>query len=348
MRARQQIGVVVLVALAASGCSSSVSSPSSELATGCSGASALAGHDAPLRLVTTVAPITNIVAIVASGGDLVVTGIVPEGTDSHTYSPAPSAAAALERADIVFLNGLGLEAPTAELANANSDDRTVICELGTAILPPGSYIFDFSFPESAGLPNPHLWTNPPMVRSYVELIRDVLTEADPVNAALYDGNAAAFAAQIDLLDGAIRAATASIDAEHRQLLTYHDAYAYFADEYGWDVIGAVQPSSFNEPTPRELAALIEQVRSSGVTAIFGSEVFPSPVLRQLADETGVEYVDDLRDDDLPGRPGEAQHQWLVLMVGNMITIVDALGGNSAPLTTLDLAPVRVDEAEYAE
>jgi hypothetical protein len=91
--------------------------------------------------------------------------------------------------------------------------------------------------------------------------------------------------QVDELDAALRTATATIPKDDRLLLTYHDAYAYFAEEYGWTVLGAVQPSSFDEPTPREVADLVDQVELE-VPAIFGSEVFPSPVLEQIAAETG--------------------------------------------------------------
>ena len=91
----------------------------------------------------------------------------------------------------------------------------------------------------------------------------------------------------------------------RELLTYHDAYAYFAKTYDWDVIGAIQVSDFEDPTPKEVASLIDQVRDADVPAIFGSEVFPSPVLEQIGKEAGARYVDVLRDDDLPGAPGDA-------------------------------------------
>lgn len=301
----------------------------------------------PIRVVTTVAPITDIVALVAAGSGIEVAGIVPEGLNSHTYEPKPAAAAALERADVVFLNGLDLEAPTKRLAVANVDERGVICELGDETLPEADYIFDFSFPESAGSPNPHLWTNPPMARAYAAVVRDVLSAVDPANAAVFEANDAAFAAGVAELDAAIRAASDTIRPDQRLLLTYHDAYAYFGREYGWTVVGAVQPSSFNEPTPRELAAIIDQVRAAGVTAIFGSEVFPSPVLDQIAAETGVEYIDDLRDDDLPGEPGDPEHSWFALMQVNLVTIVEALGGDAVAISALDVEPLRSGTATYA-
>ena len=131
-----------------------------------------------------------------------------------------------------------------------------------------------------------------------------MAKADPANAATYQANAAAFTAKVDELDRLMVEATASVPAANRELLTYHDAYAYFAAHYGWTVIGAIQVSDFEDPTPKEVTELITQIKREKVPAIFGSEVFPSPVLAQIAKETGTTYVDKLRDDDLPGAPGD--------------------------------------------
>ena len=302
----------------------------------------------PLMIVTTVAPITSLVANIAAGSGTVIQGIVPEGTNSHTYEPPPSVAATLEDADIVFINGLNLEEPTKTLAKANAQDGSVICELGTATLPEDEWIYDFSFPKEGGKPNPHLWTDPQMAGDYAALIRDALTAADPTHATQYAENYAAFALKIDAIDQAVAQATATISEDQRQLLTYHDAYAYFARTYGWTVIGAIQPSSFEEPTPKEIADLMDQVTSTGVKAIFGSEVFPSTVLEQIGKETGVRYVDVLRDDDLIGGPGDSDHSWLGLMRFNYVTMVEALGGDASALKTLDTSDVGPDTANYPQ
>ncbi|MFZ9628040.1 MAG: metal ABC transporter substrate-binding protein [Ilumatobacteraceae bacterium] len=311
----------------------------------------LAGTPRPagqrLTITTTVAPITSIVANVV--GDLAdITGIVPEGTNSHTFEPPPSVAASLASSDAVFVNGLVLEEPTKDLAAANLPDGGVLCELGTSILPVANYIYDFSFPKDAGKPNPHLWTNPPMAIQYTELVRDVVVRLDPANGDAYAANAATYIDRLRALDAAVRAATETVEPANRTLLTYHDAYAYFAATYGWTVIGAIQPSSFDEPTAKEIAELIAQVRDSGVPAIFGSEVFPSPVLAQIGDETGVQYVDVLRDDDLPGEPGDAAHSFLGLMQFDYITMVQALGGDATALQALDVTDVVTDTAEYPQ
>ena len=296
----------------------------------------------PLRVATTVAPLTSIVASV-SGDRAVVTGLVPEGTNSHTFEPPPSAAKVIARADVVFLNGLKLEEPTKELAEENLSEGAEIVELGDRAISPAEHIYDFSFPRSGGKPNPHLWTDPRLAKRYARIAADTLARRDPGNATAYEANYTRFAERVDALDGAVVAATATLPPERRKLLTYHDAYAYFARDYGWTVIGAIQPSSFDEPSPREVAALITQIRAEGVPAIFGSEVFPSPVLAQIGKETGVRYVDVLRDDDLPGRPGEPEHSWLGLMRFDFVTMVESLGGDGSALRALtvdDLASLR--------
>ena len=287
-------------------------------------------------------------ANIAGGTASVITGVVPEGTNSHTFEPRPSDAATLESADIIFINGLVLEEPTKDLALANIKPSANICELGSEILPESEYIYDFSFPKEGGKPNPHLWTNPPMAKQYAQVVRDVLVRRDPSNAAIYESNFVAFAVKIDALDDAIKIATATIPEDQRKLLTYHDAYAYFAVKYGFTVIGAIQPSSFDEPTPKEIGQLISQVKNQNVKAIFGSEVFPSTVLEQIGAETGVRYVDVLRDDDLIGKPGDPEHSWLGLMRFNFATIVEALGGDATALNSLDVSNVVKDEAKYPQ
>ena len=302
----------------------------------------------PLNIATTVAPITSIIANIAGGTSTSITGIVPEGTNSHTFEPKPSDAASLESADVIFINGLVLEEPTKDLAIANLKESANICELGTETLPESEYIYDFSFPKEGGKPNPHLWTNPPMAKQYAQVARDLLVRRDPVNAAIYEKNFVAFAVKIDALDQAIEIATATIPVDQRKLLTYHDAYAYFAKNYGYTVVGAIQPSSFDEPTPKEIAALILQVKELGVKAIFGSEVFPSPVLEQIGLESDVRYVDVLRDDDLIGKPGDKEHSWLGLMRFNFVTIVEALGGDASALKLIDVQDVVKDGAKYSQ
>jgi len=300
-----------------------------------------------LRIVSTVAPITNLVGLIAGDVGPVVKGVVPEGINSHTFEPPPSASAILEQADIIFVNGLKLEDPTLDLAKANAP-KAVICELGTSSLPQSSWLYDFSFPKESGKPNPHLWTNPLSVMQYVTTIRDVLVLADPLNIDKYEANYVALSKMVMNLDAAMKLSTATVPANDRKLLTYHDAYAYFALRYGYEVIGAIQPQSFEEPSPRDIAALIDQVKAKKVKAVFGSEVFPSPVLEQIGKEAGVRYIDVLRDDDLPGDPGDVDHSWAGLMKFNYITIVEALGGDATALKAVSVDIKVSDKANYPQ
>jgi ABC-type Zn uptake system ZnuABC Zn-binding protein ZnuA len=292
-----------------------------------------------LHVVTTVSPITNIVQNIG-GRHTCVTGIVPEGTNSHTFEPAPSDAAVMADADVVFLNGLHLEEPTRDLAEANVPAGVPVISLGERTITPDQYIYDFSFPKSGGEPNPHLWTDPLYAKRYGEIVKDELTKLDPSNASGYTANERAFAKRIDQLDALVREVTATVPPANRKLLTYHDSFPYFAREYGWQIIGAIQPSDFADPTPQEVAALIDQIKAEHVPAIFGSEVFPSPVLAQIANETGARYVDDLRDDDLPGENGDPDHSYFALMTSDFVSFMGALGGDVTPFSSFDVTNIQ--------
>ena len=300
-----------------------------------------------LKVVTTVSPITNIAANVG-GGLVEIEGVIPEGENSHEFEPAPSLATTLAQADLVLVNGLSLENPTRELAQANLRDGAEIVELGSRTIGRGQYIFDFSFPRGGGDPNPHLWTDPRYAIRYAELIRDAFARRDPAHAADYRRNAVRYIDRLRALDAALRKATATLPRDRRKLLTYHDSFAYFARSYGWSVVGAIQPSDFSEPTAKDVARLIEQVRRERVPAIFGSEVFPSPVLRQIAAESGARYVDDLRDDDHPGRHGERRHSLVDLLRFDYATIVRALGGDPSAIERVRGGNPVGDDARYVQ
>jgi ABC-type Zn uptake system ZnuABC Zn-binding protein ZnuA len=308
---------------------------------------ATAAADGRLQVGTTVAPITSIVANI--GGDRVqITGIVPEGTNSHTFEPKPSVAELLSRLDVLFVNGLELEEPTKELAQENLSDGAEIVELGTKAILPEAYAYDFSFPRSGGKPNPHGWTDPLVALKYAAIVRDTLSRRDGANAGHFAANYAKFETKVQSLDKAMRTSFDTIPRAKRKLLTYHDAYAYFGRDYGWDIIGAIQVSDFEDPTAKEVARLIDQVEQTGVPAIFGSEVFPSPVLEQIGKEAGVKYVDVLRDDDLPGAPGDAGHSWMGLMHFDYVTMTEAMGGDAGALRALRPGDVAPDTASYPQ
>jgi ABC-type Zn uptake system ZnuABC Zn-binding protein ZnuA len=291
-------------------------------------------NNGKINVVSTVAPISSIVRNI--GGDRInLYGVVPDGVDSHTFEPKPSDARVLAKADLVIVNGLHLEVPTEKLAEANLKPGARIQRLGDNTISRSEWVFDFSFPESEGDPNPHLWMNVDHARKYADLTRQWLGEADPRNKDYYDENYQRYRALLDQLDQAIAAAVRTVPEKNRKLLTYHDSWAYFARRYGMTVIGAAQPSDFSEPRPQEVAALIDQIKREQVPAVFGSEVFPSKVLEQIARESGAKYVDNLRDDEPPGKPGDRNHTYVGMMLEDVRIMVEALGGSADALKGID-------------
>jgi manganese/iron transport system substrate-binding protein len=295
-------------------------------------------NGAKLKVVTSVAPLTNIARNML-GDKVALQGVIPEGVDSHTFEPQPQTAQILAGANLVFLDGLHLEDPTRKLAEANKAPDGDIVLMGEATISEDQYQYDFTFPKDKGDPNPHLWMNPICARDFAKVIADVTSAKDPANKDFYQANYRAFSAKIDSLDKAIAASISSVPEQQRKLLTYHDSFAYFSARYRIPVIGAVQPSDFSEPSPQDIARLIDQVKAEHVPAIFGSEVFPSKVLEQVAKESGAKYVDKLRDDELPGDSTAPDHTYIGLMVSDVVAITDALGGSSAPMRAVDAANV---------
>jgi zinc/manganese transport system substrate-binding protein/manganese/iron transport system substrate-binding protein len=134
------------------------------------------------------------------------------------------------------------------------------------------------------------------------------------------------------LDEAIFKCVATIPENNRKLVTYHDSFAYFAPRYGMTVIAAVQPSDFSEPGPQEVIDIIKQIKNARIPAIFGSEVFPSKVMQQIARETNVKFIDQLSDDELPAPP---RHSFIGMMIHNVSVMTDALGGNPTCMANVD-------------
>ncbi|MBI3326596.1 MAG: zinc ABC transporter substrate-binding protein [Nitrospinae bacterium] len=263
------------------------------------------------NVLTTVAPLTNIVKNVG-GPHIDLYALIPGGMDSHTFEPAPSDIRFIAAADLIILNSLQLETAIEKLALANTKPGARILKLGEHTITAHEYVFDRSFPKSGGHPNPHLWMNPIYAARYAELVRDALVELDPASQARYQERTRLFTERLLALDRAIAAAVVTIPPENRKLLTYHDSFAYFAPRYSLTVIGAIEPASFSEPSPRDVARVIRQ---------------------------GGQFIATLRDDDFPGAPGSPEHSYLGMMLENVQTMVTALGGNADALKGIDPADI---------
>lgn len=339
-RASALVALAVALPLMAAACGgSSDSDVGKDPGDGLSGTKdGFSANDGKLKVATTVAPLTSIVLNI--GGDRVhIHGLIPPGVDSHTYEPKPSDAKILSRADLLIMNGAELEGTTEEIAKQNLKDKSKIYKLADGTLSGDDektgFLYDFSFPRADGKPNPHLWMNPKYAMKYADLTRGWLTDNDPANKNYYQANYDRFAAVLTQLDAAIRTDQATVPENNRRLLTYHDSWAYWAREYGWTVVGAVQPSDFKEPSAKEVADLISQIKELKLPAIFGSEVFPSKTLDTIAKETGAVYEERLRDDEPPGKVNDPGYTYVGMVVEDMKIMFERLGGSAPNVAKID-------------
>jgi ABC-type Zn uptake system ZnuABC Zn-binding protein ZnuA len=254
-----------------------------------------------LNVVASVSPITNIIKNV-DGNKIDLTGLVPEGVNSHIFELVPSDVVKVNNEDLVIIDGLGPETNIEDVAEEARSKyaQLQILKLGDNTITHVQWVFDFSFPKEEGDPNPHLWLNVAYAMKFANLTRDKLIEMDSQDAQYYSTNTDRYISLLKKLDEGIMQAVQTIPRENRRLFTYHDSWAYFAPRYNMTVIGAVQPSDFGELAPQEVARIIDQIRSEKVPAIFASEVFPTGVVNQIAKEGNVRIVETLSDDDLPG------------------------------------------------
>ncbi len=310
--------------------------PTTSAVTTTAAATAAAAPTKKLNVVTSVAPINNI-ALNVGGNRVNLTQLIPDGTDSHTFEPAAGDARILNEADLIIVNGIGLETPTLKLADSTKKKDTPILKLADNTITEKEWVFDFSFPKDKGDPNPHLWMNPDYAKKYAQLINDQLAKQDPAGKDYYAANLKAYLNQLNEMDKAMAIALATVPEKNRKLVTYHDSFAYWANHFKWSVIGAIQPADFKEPSAKEVADIIEQLKKEQIPAIFGSEVFPSKVLEQIAKEANVKFYDTLRDDDLPGKPEAPEHSYVGMQLENTVTMIAALGGKADNLKGFNAA-----------
>lgn len=283
-----------------------------------------------VRTVATVAPLADLVQQVL-GDRGTAASLVPPGTDSHSYEPRPDDVAEIEGADAYFGNGLGLNEGALALAESALADDAPIVRLGEQALDDDELLQGHEAGHDRGHEhrvNPHTWLHVPFAMAKVDVIAEVLAEVDPKGAQAYHANARDYREELRRLHESIAESAATVPDDQRTIVTFHDAYRYFADAYGFEVAGAVQPSDVSEPAPGEVAALIDQVKAEDVPAVFGSQTFADDVSEQIAAETGATYYTGLSDDVLPGNPGDPEHSYAGLVAHNARVIIGGLGGNA--------------------
>jgi manganese/iron transport system substrate-binding protein len=279
------------------------------------GASASLAAGGKLAVVTTSTVFADLVANV--GGDLVsVTSLVPAGTDVHTFEPSPADVRAVSSARLLVMNGLGLDDWLEETITNAAAQGTPLVKLGVDL--PGVELLPG---EEPGTQNPHLWMAVPYAVKYVERISMALQAADPTNASAYAGQATAYSQRLEALDAQIRGKIDTIPTADRKLVTFHDAFPYFAREYGLEVVGVAVDAPGQDPSAGEIAALIAAIKAAGVKAIFSEDQFPKRLVDQLAAETGATVVADLYDDSL-GNPPVTSYE--ALMTWDVDHLVAAL------------------------
>ena len=257
------------------------------------------GQTAPptgvLRVVATSSVFGDIVRNV--GGDHVsVTSLVPKGADIHTYQPAPSDLRAVADANVVVMNGLGLDDWLAKTISAGSTKATIVrlgVDLAGVALLPG---------ETPDTQNPHLWMDVSAGARYAMRISDALQAAAPADAASIRATTAAYLTRLASLDSWVRSRVATVPAEQRKIVVFHDALAYFARAYDLTVVGVAVKAPGQDPSAGEIADLIDTIRATGVRAIFSENQFPTVLVDQIARETGARVVASLFDDSLGNDP----------------------------------------------
>ena len=297
----------------------------------CDGGSAGGSHGAAdLRVVATSSIVGDLVRQVA-GDSADLTVLVPPDGDVHTYDPTPREGMAVTDADLVFAVGLGFE-PWLDgmLASSAADARLV--NLSDGLRPRGASTDHGETAghaghnhHHAGDADPHMWHDPRRVIVMVGSIVRALCEADPANAAAYAARGDAFVARLERLDGYIEQRVAELPVERRKLVTTHDAFGYFADRYGFEVIsvlGSVSTES-GDPSAAAMAEVADRVEAAGVKAIFVENILSPKLTRRLAEQGKSVAVASLYSDAL-GPPGSDGASYEQMMRHNVDTIVGAL------------------------
>jgi ABC-type Zn uptake system ZnuABC Zn-binding protein ZnuA len=277
-----------------------------------------------LKVLAVESYIADLASNVA-GDRLQIDTLIPLGVDPHSFELTPSDVAAIAEADVLIVNGTGFEDWLTETIQS-SGTKAVIIEASAGLSPRNPTALEVESDEhdhAAG--DPHFWLDPTLAVKYVENIRDGLSSADPSGKDAYAANASAYISQLTDLDAWIQKQVSTIPPDRRLLVTNHESFGYFADRYGFKIIGAIIPSitSGASPTPRELASLTDRIRQYNAPAIF-LETGSSPQLaEQIASELQVTVVKDLYTHSLSVAGGDAP-DYISMMRWDTNSIVEAL------------------------
>lgn len=302
---RHLILIAVAVSMALAGCTGATPEPSS----------------ARLAVVATTTQVGE--AARAVGGDAIdLTVLLSPGVEAHDFEVTPTAAAAIERADLILRSGAGLESWLDEaLVTIGGEDRVRDMSSGIELRAPQE-----AEGEHADEVDPHYWLSAPNAIAMVENVRTALSEAQLDAADDFASRASAYVERLEVADAEIRDLVAEIPEERRGIVTNHDALGYFLTEYGLRFVGSIFPSLdvSAEPDPGQLAELVEIIHSEGVTAIFAESAVNPALAEAIASESGARVVDDPLYTDSLGPPGSGAETLDGMLLHNARVIHDAL------------------------
>jgi ABC-type Zn uptake system ZnuABC Zn-binding protein ZnuA len=248
-----------------------------------------------------------------------VDALIPVGVDPHSFEATPADLRKVTDSQVLIVNGAGVEGFLAKLLE-NAGGKRIVIEASAGLSsrkPTANEILD---PDHQG--DPHFWLDPNNVIKYVENIRDGLIQADPAGAVAYKANAEAYSAQLKVLDTWIVDRLKPIPPERRLLVTNHESFGYFADRYGFKIIGTIIPSVSTgaSPSAQQLVTLVNQIKSAKAKAIFLETGTNAQLAQQIAQEIGIKIVTDLSTHSTT----EAAPTYVKMMEQNTRTIVNAL------------------------
>ncbi len=280
-------------------------------------------QDAKLPIIASFSILGDIVQ--AIGGERIqLTTLVQPGSDAHVYAPTPADAKAVAEARLVITNGLKFEGWMKRLMQASSSKATLI-EAATGVKgrsEKAAHTQDKHGHNHGGL-DPHAWQSVGNIRIYVANIRDALVAADAGGAATYAANATRYLGELDSLDTDIRAAIAKIPAEKRKVITSHDAFGYFQQDYGLAFIAPRGVSTEAEASAKDVAKIIQQIKREKITAVFLENISDQRLMQQIARESGATIGGTLYSDSL-SRPDGPAPTYIRLMRHNIRMISGAL------------------------
>lgn len=273
----------------------------------------------PLKVIASFSIIADLAKNV--GGDRIeITTLVGPDSDAHVYEPRPADAAAVAAADVVLVNGLHFEGFLQRLVEASGTTAPLV------ELTQGSELLENAKEQHHEASDPHAWQSAGNAETYVKNIAEALCAADSAGCDTYKVNAEAYETKLRQLDDEIKASIAAIPLEKRTIITSHDAFGYFAREYGVTFLAPEGVSTESEASAADVAALIRQIRKNKASAIFVENIANPRLIEQIASETGIKVGDTLYSDALSDASGPAS-TYIDMMKHNARTIKAAISGN---------------------